>query len=159
MRHLLHYKNTPSITMPLHLSLCKDQSSRFPSRHPHRLRSRRRIPYRSMSSRDLLSRSSNKECATGMFTLVSTLPVVLERSVCIQVANALPELCTNSFSTFGGVFCCFVERMLIEDRDEAPFSNHGQFQGLKLVLNPPNLQEWRERLFHVDEMITLTEEQ
>lgn len=45
------------------------------------------------------------------------------------------------------------------DRDDAQLSNHGQFQGLKLIPNPPNLDEWREKLFHVDEMITLTEEQ
>jgi glutathione S-transferase len=38
-------------------------------------------------------------------------------------------------------------------------SNHGQFQGLKLIPNPPDLEQWRERLFHVDDMITLTEEQ
>ena len=94
-----------------------------------------------------------------MFTLVSTLLAVLERFVCIQAVNALQGICTNSFSTLGGVFCYFVECMLIDDRDEAPFSNHGQFQGLKLIPNPPNLQEWREKLFHVDEMITLTEEQ
>lgn len=30
---------------------------------------------------------------------------------------------------------------------------------LKLVPNPPNLQAWRERLFNVDEPITLTQEQ
>ncbi|CAN9161835.1 unnamed protein product [Alternaria sp. RS040] len=47
-----------------------------------------------------------------------------------------------------------------ESQDEdTPLSNHGQFQGLKLIPNPPDLEQWRERLFHVDDMITLTEEQ
>lgn len=31
--------------------------------------------------------------------------------------------------------------------------------GLKIVPNPPDLNAWRERLFNVDEPITLTEEQ
>lgn len=43
--------------------------------------------------------------------------------------------------------------------DEATLANHGQFKGLKLIPNPPNLEEWRQRLFDVDEIITLTEEQ
>ncbi|KAH9870660.1 hypothetical protein IAQ61_006138 [Plenodomus lingam] len=45
------------------------------------------------------------------------------------------------------------------DGDESPFTNHGQFQGLKLIPNPPDLDLWRERLFNVDDMITLTEEE
>ncbi|KAL1653490.1 hypothetical protein SLS61_004000 [Didymella pomorum] len=43
--------------------------------------------------------------------------------------------------------------------DETTLANHGQFKGLKLIPNPPNLEEWRQRLFHVDDIITLTEEQ
>lgn len=43
--------------------------------------------------------------------------------------------------------------------DESPLANHGQFHGLKLIPNPPNLAEWRQRLFDVDQIITLTEEQ
>jgi hypothetical protein len=35
----------------------------------------------------------------------------------------------------------------------------GHLEGLKLVPNPPNLQEWREKLFNVNEIITLTEEE
>ena len=31
------------------------------------------------------------------------------------------------------------------------------FEGLKLVSNPPDLQQWREKLFNVDELIVLTE--
>ncbi|KAG9206020.1 hypothetical protein G6514_006298 [Epicoccum nigrum] len=38
-------------------------------------------------------------------------------------------------------------------------ANHGQFKGLRLIPNPPNLDEWRQRLFDVDDTITLTEEQ
>jgi hypothetical protein len=35
----------------------------------------------------------------------------------------------------------------------------GHFRGMKLIPNPPDLEAWRERLFNIDEMITLTEEQ
>lgn len=35
----------------------------------------------------------------------------------------------------------------------------GQLQGMKLIPNPPDLEYWRERLFNVDEVITMTEEQ
>lgn len=43
--------------------------------------------------------------------------------------------------------------------DETTLANHGQFKGLKLIPNPPNLEGWRQRLFDVDEIITLTEDQ
>jgi hypothetical protein len=33
------------------------------------------------------------------------------------------------------------------------------FGSMKIVPNPPDLDAWRERLFNVDEPITLTEEQ
>lgn len=35
----------------------------------------------------------------------------------------------------------------------------GHFSGMKLVENPPDLDHWRERLFNVDETITLTEDE
>lgn len=35
----------------------------------------------------------------------------------------------------------------------------GQLQGMKLIPNPPDLDHWREKIFNVDEMITMTEEQ
>jgi hypothetical protein len=47
-----------------------------------------------------------------------------------------------------------------QEADDAPVtSNHGQFEGLKLIADPPNLEEWREKLFHVDDTITLTEDE
>jgi hypothetical protein len=33
----------------------------------------------------------------------------------------------------------------------------GHFGGMKAILHPPDLQGWREKLFNVNEMITLTE--
>ena len=33
------------------------------------------------------------------------------------------------------------------------------FSNLKLIANPPDLERWRERLFNVDDTITLTEEE
>lgn len=47
----------------------------------------------------------------------------------------------------------------VPDNDEAPIQNHGQIEGLRLIPNPPNLETWREKLFHVDDTITLTEEE
>lgn len=35
----------------------------------------------------------------------------------------------------------------------------GQLQGMKLVPDPPDLEYWRHRLFHIDEMVTLTEDE
>jgi glutathione S-transferase len=47
----------------------------------------------------------------------------------------------------------------ISPQDKSPFANHGQFPDLKLIPNPPNLDLWRERLFDVDEMITLSQDE
>ena len=38
-------------------------------------------------------------------------------------------------------------------------TTEGHFSNMKMVPNPPNLEQWRKRLFDVDEVITLTEEQ
>lgn len=43
------------------------------------------------------------------------------------------------------------------DGGDAPVSKHGQFEGLRLLSDPPDLDAWREKLFHVDDTITLTE--
>jgi hypothetical protein len=46
-----------------------------------------------------------------------------------------------------------------QETEDTPVTNHGQFEGLKLIPNPPDLEEWREKLFHVDDTITLTEDE
>ncbi|KAF2833192.1 hypothetical protein CC86DRAFT_365150 [Ophiobolus disseminans] len=43
------------------------------------------------------------------------------------------------------------------DGDDGPSS--GQFQGLKLVAEPPDLEAWRQKLFDVDDTITLNEDE
>jgi glutathione S-transferase len=43
------------------------------------------------------------------------------------------------------------------DGDDAPSS--GQFQGLKLVAEPPDLEAWRQKLFDVDDTMTLNEDE
>ncbi|OJD38619.1 glutathione transferase [Diplodia corticola] len=45
-----------------------------------------------------------------------------------------------------------------QDGEPAPASD-GKTEGLKLVLDPPRLEQWRERLFHVHETIVMTEDQ
>jgi len=42
--------------------------------------------------------------------------------------------------------------------EESTFST-SNFEGLKIVPNPPNLQQWRERLFEVDMLMVLTEDE
>ena len=43
--------------------------------------------------------------------------------------------------------------------DDLPEKNDSHLEGLKLVPNPPDLEVWREKLFHIEEPITLTEEE
>ncbi|KAJ5823345.1 Glutathione S-transferase/chloride channel C-terminal [Penicillium robsamsonii] len=43
--------------------------------------------------------------------------------------------------------------------DPVAFTGPGELQGFKVVPNPPHLDYWRDRLFNVDEMITLSEEE
>ena len=38
-------------------------------------------------------------------------------------------------------------------------TTEGHFSNMKMIPNPPNLEQWRRRLFDVDEVIALTEEQ
>lgn len=38
-------------------------------------------------------------------------------------------------------------------------TTEGHFSNLKIVPNPPNLEEWRKRLFDVDDLIRLTEDE
>ncbi|KAH7414140.1 glutathione S-transferase [Phaeosphaeria sp. MPI-PUGE-AT-0046c] len=46
------------------------------------------------------------------------------------------------------------------EADDAPPTGHSShFQGLKMVAEPPDLVAWRQRLFDVDEAITLGEEE
>jgi glutathione S-transferase len=46
-----------------------------------------------------------------------------------------------------------------EPADPASFAGSGELQGFRMVTDPPNLEYWRDRLFNVDEMITLSEEE
>jgi hypothetical protein len=52
-----------------------------------------------------------------------------------------------------------IEYVQTYEADDTPVTNHGQFEGLKLIANPPNLAEWRAKLFNVDDTITLTEDE
>lgn len=38
-------------------------------------------------------------------------------------------------------------------------TTEGHFKNLKMIPNPPNLEEWRRRLFDVDDIISLTEDE
>lgn len=51
------------------------------------------------------------------------------------------------------------EYVQAHEAEDVPVTSHGQFEGLKLIPNPPDLDEWRHKLFHVDDTITLTEEE
>ena len=43
--------------------------------------------------------------------------------------------------------------------DSASKEIGGHFRGMKAVPNPANLEQWRDKLFNVNEMITLTEDE
>jgi hypothetical protein len=43
--------------------------------------------------------------------------------------------------------------------EDPPEKNDAHLVGLKLIPNPPELEAWRERLFHIHETIVLTEEE
>ncbi|OAL50459.1 hypothetical protein IQ07DRAFT_426807 [Pyrenochaeta sp. DS3sAY3a] len=45
------------------------------------------------------------------------------------------------------------------ETEDSPLAGHGQFHGLRLVTDPPDLETWREKLFNVDDIITLTEDE
>lgn len=38
-------------------------------------------------------------------------------------------------------------------------TTNGHFSNLKMVLDPPNLEQWRQRLFDLDDTITMTEDE
>lgn len=87
--------------------------------------------------RSLAESSRNFNARTSELELVSSLDQSLQ-----QPGNQLQKD-GNFFSTAEAT----------ADKQE------GYFSGMKLIPNPPDLQAWRERLFNVDEVITLTEEQ
>ncbi|OCL01324.1 hypothetical protein AOQ84DRAFT_329167 [Glonium stellatum] len=49
------------------------------------------------------------------------------------------------------------EFVQILDQGNTILKSDGQFEGLKIIPHPPDLQVWRERLFNVDDTIVLTE--
>ncbi len=51
------------------------------------------------------------------------------------------------------------EQELFQTPEQGGEKSDGHFRNLKVVPHPPNLEEWRERLFHVNETITLTEDE
>ena len=51
------------------------------------------------------------------------------------------------------------EQDLFPSPDQNGGKEGGHFSNMKFVPNPPNLEEWRTRLFNVDDIITLTEDE
>lgn len=51
------------------------------------------------------------------------------------------------------------EQEFFQTPEQSVGKSDGHFRDLKVVPHPPNLDEWREKLFHVNETITLTEEE
>jgi hypothetical protein len=47
----------------------------------------------------------------------------------------------------------------LESPSSPPSQRDGHFSNMKLIPNPPDLQQWREKLFGVDETIVLSEEE
>ena len=38
-------------------------------------------------------------------------------------------------------------------------TTEGHFSNMKMIPDPPNLEEWKKKLFDVDEIITMTEDE
>lgn len=51
------------------------------------------------------------------------------------------------------------EPEFFQSPDQGGGKSDGHFRDLKVIPYPPNLEEWREKLFNVNETITLTEEE
>jgi glutathione S-transferase len=45
------------------------------------------------------------------------------------------------------------------DKGDGQEKQTGHFGGLRTIREPPNLAAWRERLFHLNEPISMTEEE
>jgi hypothetical protein len=46
-----------------------------------------------------------------------------------------------------------------EEQGDVRVKHGGQFEGLRLIPNPPDLDCWRQKLFNVDDILVLNEEQ
>lgn len=62
---------------------------------------------------------------------------------------------TGGFGGMGGEGGAGGEEQVVD----APVKEGGQFEGLKLIPNPEDLEYWRQKLFDVDDVLVLTEEQ
>ena len=51
------------------------------------------------------------------------------------------------------------EDAMVHVPENANDKKEGHFANMKSIPNPPNLESWRERLFHVNETITMSEEE
>ena len=51
------------------------------------------------------------------------------------------------------------EQDLLQVPGQGVEKNEGHFSNMKMVPNPPDLEAWRQRLFNVDDTITLSEEE
>jgi glutathione S-transferase len=73
-----------------------------------------------------------------------------------------PQAHSNSFAMLPSPVQPFqsdIIQMEPESVDPSTFSGPGELRGFKVIPDPPHLDYWRERLFNVDEMITLSEDE
>ncbi len=75
------------------------------------------------------------------------------------VLTPLPALQNQMPPQHGSVGRLQQEQEFFQTPEQSAGKTEGHFRNLKMVPNPPNLQEWRERLFHVNETISLTEDE
>lgn len=80
----------------------------------------------------------------------------------LAMGNSAHQAQNNSLTTLQSPSQVFQSDFIELDSgsaDPASFTGPGELQGFKLIPNPPHLDYWRDRLFNVDEMITLSEEE
>ena len=104
-------------------------------------------------------RQQQLQVAGGPFGLPPQTP---QRNVALGgtfgVLTPAPALLGQSLSPHDGTSQLQQEQGDLETPDQGA-GKGGHIANLKMVPDPPNLQEWRQRLFDVNETITLTEDQ
>ena len=104
-------------------------------------------------------RQQQLQVAGGAFGLPPQTP---QRIVCVGgifgVLSPAQALLGQSLSPHDGTSQFQQEQGDLETPDQRA-GKSGHIDNLKMVPDPPNLQEWRQRLFDVNETITLTEDQ
>lgn len=91
--------------------------------------------------------------APGQFGILAPTSVPVPVAVSVAVPVPVPDV--GPHATGPPLFAPDPDSLALQHVVDRP---HGQLNG-RIVPNPPDLHEWREKLFNVDETIVLTDDQ